>query len=142
MTAVTLLRPFRRYKTALLLTYRDDGVSPQGTPVSVAVEDGRVLFRTWEESGKAKRLSRNAAADLRPCTFTGQPRGASVRGEVRLLEGAEARRASLLLARRHPMLQGWAVPVSHKLMKYRTQHYEFVPSDLNHDIESMEGCPD
>ncbi|WP_131096560.1 PPOX class F420-dependent oxidoreductase [Streptomonospora litoralis] len=142
MTPATLLGPFRRYKTALLLTYRDDGVSPQGTPVSVVVDDGRVLFRTWEESGKAKRLSRNAGADLRPCTFTGQPRGGAVRGEVRLLEGDEAKRASLRLARRHPMLQGWAVPMSHKLLKYRTQHYEFVPLDLNHEIENMEGCPD
>ncbi|MFD0773527.1 PPOX class F420-dependent oxidoreductase [Streptomonospora algeriensis] len=142
MTAATLLKPFQRYKTALLLTYRDDGVTPQSTAVSVAVEDGRVLFRTWEESGKAKRLARNANADLRPCTFNGKPRGSAVRGEVRPLEGDEAERASLLLARRHPMLQGWAVPMSHKLMKYRTRNYEFVPLDLNHDIENMEGCPD
>lgn len=142
MTATTLLRPFHRYKTALLLTYRRDGVSAQSTPVSVVVADGRVLFRTWEESGKAKRLRRNTRADLRPCTFRGSPRGGAVRGEVRLLEGNEANRASLLLARRHPMLQGWAVPMSHRLLKYRTQHYEFVPLELNHDIENMEGCPD
>ncbi|GAA1780857.1 MULTISPECIES: PPOX class F420-dependent oxidoreductase [Streptomonospora] len=142
MTAATLLRPFQRYKTALLLTYHDDGVRPQSTPVRVVVEDGRVLFRTWEESGGARRLARNAGADLQPATFNGKPRGGAVRGEVRPLDGDEAKRASLLLARRHPMLQGWAVPMTNKLLKYRTRHYEFVPLDLNHDIENMEGCPD
>ncbi|MBV2364314.1 PPOX class F420-dependent oxidoreductase [Streptomonospora nanhaiensis] len=142
MNSATLVQPFRRYKTALLLTYRSDGVSAQSTPVSVVVADDRVIFRTWQESGKAKRLSRNSDADLRPCTFRGEPRGTAVRGHVRLLEGAEERRASLLLARRHPMLQGWVVPMSHRLLRYRTQHYEFTPLDINHDIENMEGCPD
>ncbi|MDA8370142.1 MAG: PPOX class F420-dependent oxidoreductase [Nocardiopsaceae bacterium] len=142
MIAAALLQPFRSHKTALLTTYRSDGVTCVDTPVSIVVDNGRVVFRTWEDSGKAKRLRRHPMADMRPCTFRGEPTGKPIRGRVRLLEGKEAQQAARLLGRSHPMLQGWAVPISHRLLRYRTLHFELVPLDESADIENMEGCPD
>jgi hypothetical protein len=39
----------------------------------------------------------------------------------------EARVAARALARRHRALQGVLVPLTHRLMRYRTMHYELVP---------------
>ncbi|MDA2806423.1 PPOX class F420-dependent oxidoreductase [Nocardiopsis suaedae] len=141
MNTATLLKPFRGHKTALLTTYRSDGVTGVDTPVSIVVDGARILFRTWEDSGKAKRLRNNPVADLRPCSFRGEPHGPPVRGRVRLLDDAEARHAALLLGKRHPMLQRWAVPATHRLLRYRTLHYEIIPFDRE-EIASNEGCPD
>ncbi|MBB4935580.1 hypothetical protein F4561_006474 [Lipingzhangella halophila] len=141
MSAATLLRSFHGSKTALLTTYRSDGVRCVNTPVSIVVDGSRILFRTWEDSGKAKRLRRRPVADLRPCTFRGDPLGKPTRGEVRLLEGDDAKRAARLLGRRHPVLQRWAVPISHRVLRYRTLHYQFVPYD-DGEVHSLEGWPD
>ncbi len=141
MSAATLLKSFHTSKTALLTTYRSDGVRCVNTPVSIVVDGPRLLFRTWEDSGKAKRLRHHPVADLRPCTFRGEPLDKPKRGAVRLLEGDDAQHAARLLGRRHPVLQRWAVPISHRLLRYRTLHYEFVPYDVD-EVESLEGWPD
>ncbi|RNL83319.1 PPOX class F420-dependent oxidoreductase [Halostreptopolyspora alba] len=141
MSVTTLLRSFHGCKTALLTTYRSDGVRCVNTPISIVVDGSRVLFRTWEDSGKAKRLRQCPEADLRPSTFRGEPLGKPTRGHVRLLESEESRHAARLLGRRHPVLQRWAVPISHRLMRHQTLHYEFVPYDGG-EVESLEGWPD
>jgi Pyridoxamine 5'-phosphate oxidase len=47
--------PLAAAKYMLLTTFKRDG-TPVATPVHVAVEDGRAYFRTWNPSGKWKRL--------------------------------------------------------------------------------------
>ncbi|GAA3730054.1 hypothetical protein HDA32_006024 [Spinactinospora alkalitolerans] len=141
MSAATILKTFHREKTALLTTYHQDGMTAVDTPVRIAVDGDRVLFRAWEDSGEAERLRRHPVADLRPCTFRGDPNGLPVRGGVKPLEGGEAQRAARMLSRRHPVLQGWAVPLSHRLVRRRTLYYELCPRD-DAEIESNEGCPD
>ncbi|MBB6174222.1 hypothetical protein HNR23_004282 [Nocardiopsis mwathae] len=141
MSAATLLRHFHGYKTALLTTYRRDGMRCVSTPVSIVVDRDRVLFRTWADSGKAKRLRAHPVADLRPCTFRGRPTGPAVRCEVRLLDGDEEQRAARMLGRRHPFLQRWAVPISHRMLRYRTLHYELRPVG-DETPRSAEGWPD
>jgi uncharacterized protein len=121
--------PFDRLaqtKTILLTTYRRDG-SGVDTPVSIAVEDGRAYFRSWDSAWKAKRLARNPAAAAAPSTLRGQRTGPAIHGHARLLEGRDARRAAKALARRHRLLHRLLVPLTHRLMRYRTIHYEFVP---------------
>ncbi|GAB3494266.1 PPOX class F420-dependent oxidoreductase [Nocardiopsis coralliicola] len=140
MTQATL-RPFRSYKTGALTTYASDGVTGTDTPVSYVVDGDRVLFRTWEDSATAAQLRDHPVADLRPSSYRGQPCGQPVRGRVQLLEGPEARHASLLLQRRHPVLQRWAVPISQRLLRYRSLHYALLPFDRD-QIRSNEGCPD
>lgn len=145
MTPATLLKLFHQHKSALLTTYRHDGTDGVDTPVSIVLDGDRVVFRTWSDSGKAERLRGNPVVDLRPCTFGGSPLGAPVRGEARLLEGDDAKEAARLIARHHPMLQGWAAPLSHRLLRHRTLHYELRPIDEDGHaarVESAEGWPD
>ena len=40
-------KPFVRQKALLFATYRRDG-TPLGTPVNMAVDDGRVFVRTFD----------------------------------------------------------------------------------------------
>ena len=57
----------------------------------------------------------------------GRATGPSFGARSRLLDGEEARRAARAIAHRQPILQGVLVPLAHKLMRYRTLHYELTP---------------
>lgn len=115
-------------KTILLTTYKREGAQVQ-TPVSIAFEGCRAYFRTWHKTGKAKRLANNPEVTVAPSTFRGAPTGPAVRARARLLGGDEARRAARALAHRHRILQAVLVPVTHRLMRYRTLHYELCRLD-------------
>jgi uncharacterized protein len=115
-------------KTILLTTYKREGAQVQ-TPVSVAFDGGRAYFRTWHKAGKAKRLANNPEVTVAPSTLRGAPTGPAVRARARLLGGDEARCAARALAHRHRILQAVLVPFTHRLMRYRTLHYELCPLD-------------
>jgi len=129
MIVTAALEPFRHTKTILLTTYRRDG-TPIATPVSIAIDGDRAFFRTWDRAGKAKRLRRNPDVEIAPSTLGGKETGpATPRGypaRARLLTGAETKQAKRALARRHPLLQGLLVPLTHRLLRYRTLHYELT----------------
>lgn len=120
------LQPFVSQKTVLLTTYRKDG-SPVGTPVSIVVADGRAYFRTYDKAGKTRRIANNPEVDVAPSTGLGKVTGQAVHGRARLLTAAEAAPVRQLLRRKYPLLHGLMVPVFHRLRRYRTLHYEFVP---------------
>jgi uncharacterized protein len=113
-------------KTILLTTYKRDGTAV-GTPVSIAFDGDRAFFRSYDKAWKTRRLERNPLVQAAPSTFRGKPTGPAVRARATLLEGEQARVAARALARRHRVLQAIAVPTAHRLMRYRTMHYELVP---------------
>ena len=115
----------REAKTVLLTTYKRDG-SAVATPVSIAFDEDRAFFRTWHKAWKSKRLARNPDVEVAPCTLRGKPAGHALSARATLLQGRDARVAATALARRHPVLQRVLVPVTHRLMRYRTMHYELL----------------
>lgn len=120
--------PFVLQKTAVLTTWKRDG-TPVGTPLSVAVDGQRAFVRSFEKAGKTRRLRNRPEAELAPSTARGRPTGPAIQVSVRRLEGAEARHASRLLARKHPMLHGVLVPLAHRLGRARygrTVHFELT----------------
>ena len=72
-------------------------------------------------------LRRNPAVQAAPATLRGQPTGSAVHARATLLDGEQARLAARAQARRHRILQAILVPATHRLMRYRTMHYELVP---------------
>jgi len=120
------LVPLKNSKTILLTTYKRDatGVS---TPVSVAFDGDRAFFRSYDKTWKTKRLRRNPHAQAAPSTLRGEPTGPAIPVYATLLEGDQARVAARALARRHRVLQAVIVPAVHRLMRYRTMHYELQP---------------
>jgi PPOX class probable F420-dependent enzyme len=125
------LVPFVRQKTILLTSYRRDG-RPVGAPVSVVVDGDRAYVRSPGSGGKVKRIRNNPIVEISPCTSSGTATGPAVGMHARLLEGAEFRHASRLLARKYPMLQGVFVPLAHRLGRAkfgRTAHLALTPID-------------
>jgi PPOX class probable F420-dependent enzyme len=122
----TILEPLAGQPTVRLTTFRRDG-TPVGTPVSIAVDQGRGYIRTWESSGKFKRLRTNPTVEIAPSTFRGRPTGAPVRARARVLEGAEAQAARRRIERKHPWLHGVLVPLMHRLTGKRTVYLELTP---------------
>ncbi|HXT90969.1 MAG TPA: PPOX class F420-dependent oxidoreductase [Trebonia sp.] len=123
MTAT--LAPLKNSRTILLTTYKRDetGVC---TPVSVAFDGDRAFFRSYDKAWKTKRLRRNPHAQAAPSTLRGEPTGPAIPVYATLLEGDQARVAARALARRHRVLQAVLVPAVHRLMRYRTTHYELL----------------
>jgi uncharacterized protein len=119
------LAPLRRTKTILLTTFKRDG-SPVPTPVSIAFDGDRAFFRTWETAHKVRRLRNNPKVEVAPSTLRGEPTGPAIPAKAALLEGSEARAAAKALAHSHRFLQAVLVPIGHRLMRYRTVHYELT----------------
>ena len=119
---------FERQWAILLTTYRRDG-TPVGTPVNIAVDGDRAYIRTYDRAGKAKRLRNNPNVEIAPSTMRGKPTGPAMRARLRLLSGEEDRHAARALRRKHRIVHGVLVPLSHRLARYKTLHYEVTPLD-------------
>lgn len=128
MKANPALEPLVRQGTILLTTYRRDG-TPVGTPVHVAVEGERAFVRTWDTTGKLKRIRRTPGVEVCPSTFGGRPTGAAIRARARVLEGEESARAGRMLARKYPVLHGLLIPLVHRLRGNETVHIELSPAE-------------
>ena len=120
------LAPIKDAKTILLTTYKRDNTAV-ATPVSVAFDGERAFFRSYDKAWKTKRLRRNPAVLAAPATLRGKPTGSAIQARATLLDGEQARVAARALARRHRILQAILVPAAHRLMRYRTMHYELIP---------------
>lgn len=130
MTEPTL-EPFVRQKTVLLTTYRRDG-TPVPTPVNIAVDGDRALVRTFTKSGKFKRIRNNPEVEVAPSTTLGRPTGPGIRAHARALSGSESAYAARAIARKHPILHGIVVPLTHRLGRRRfgkTVQMELTPLD-------------
>jgi uncharacterized protein len=119
------LAPIRDAKTILLTTYKRDGTAV-ATPVSVAFDGERAFFRSYDKAWKTKRLRRDPAVLAAASTLRGKAAGPAIRARATLLDDEQARVAARALARRHRILQAILVPAAHRLMRYRTMHYELV----------------
>ncbi len=117
------IKSLKDTKTILLTTYKRDG-SPVGTPVSIAFAGGRAYFRSYDKAWKTRRLRNNPHVEAAPATLRGRPTGAGISGRATPLTGEQERIAARALARRHLLLQGILVPLAHRLLRYRTMHYE------------------
>jgi PPOX class probable F420-dependent enzyme len=122
------LQPFVKQYTVRLTTYKRDGTGV-ATPVNVAVDGEHAYFRTLGTTWKVKRLRNNAEVELEPSTVRGAATGPGIHARARLLDpGSEDdRRAARLLRRKYPVVHGLFVPLSHKLMRAETLHYEISP---------------
>ena len=127
MIGTASLAGLAKQSTALLTTFKRDG-SPVATPVHIAANGDRAVFRTWDKTWKWKRLRRNPRVTLAPCTIGGRPTGPAVPALARLLSGEEARQAARLLGKKYPILHTWLIPLAHRVMGAETVHFELVPA--------------
>jgi uncharacterized protein len=76
-----------------------------------------------------KRVRNNPEVEIAPSTARGKPTGPAIRARARVLEGAESKYAGKALARKHPILHGFLVPLIHRLRGHTTVHIELTPLD-------------
>jgi uncharacterized protein len=113
-------------KYMLLTTFRRDG-RPVATPVHVAAGTDVVFFRTWDVSGKAKRLRHTPRVEVAPCSARGHNRGPTVPARAALLDGEASEQAARALANEHPILHGRLIPWYHRRRGWATQQYRVDP---------------
>ncbi|MGH9229061.1 MAG: PPOX class F420-dependent oxidoreductase [Acidimicrobiales bacterium] len=126
------LVPWSKQRTIALRTRKRNGAMVS-TPVSIAVDGNHAYIRTYDASGKAKRLRNLPEVEFAPSTSRGKPTGPWVAARARLLHGEEAERAAQALRRKFPLLHR-AVPLYHRLRGWQTLHYEL------HDISEPNGA--
>ncbi|MGW0879840.1 PPOX class F420-dependent oxidoreductase [Streptomyces sp. NPDC002671] len=124
-----VLAPFIKQYAALLTTHKKDGTGI-GTPMNIAVEGDHAYVRTAASTSKVRRIRNNPEVELAPATVRGAPTGPQIHARARLLEhgSPEEQHAAKLLRHKYPIAQGVVVPLTHKLMRTRTLHYELRPS--------------
>ena len=128
MDRANLLHRFVDQPTVRLTSFRRDGRGV-GTAVSIAVDGPRAYVRTYESSGKMKRIRNNPIVEIAPATFRGEPTGEATRARARLVTGRYADRARRLIEAKHPWLHGKFVPLGHRLTGKRTVYLELTPTD-------------
>lgn len=78
-------------KYVLLTTFRRDG-RPVPTPVWVVPDGDGLAVWTLADSGKAKRIRRNARVTVAPCTIRGTPTGEAIEVHARVGDRTDADR--------------------------------------------------
>ena len=117
----------RRAKTILLSSYKRDGTAVS-TPVSLAAENGRLFFRSYDGAWKTKRIRHNPKVEVAPSTLRASQQ--AIRSPLTPFSSkAKTPRSPRALAREHRVLQGLLVPIAHRLARYRTMHYELPPTE-------------
>ncbi len=83
------------------------------TPLWFAEEGGILYARTFERTGKAKRLRRESRARVAPCDVRGKPKGEWAGAEAWIAdsESEEAKRADTLLNEKYGLLKRIIEPV-------------------------------
>lgn len=136
------LAPFASEPVVALTTFRRTG-APVITAVNIAVDGDRAFIRTWSTSGKVKRLRHTPTATIAPCTWSGRPTGPAVSVVAREVAVGDTGRAATLIRTKHPVLQGYVVPLAHRLTRRRTIYLEVrleprVPEGIGAGSESAE----
>jgi uncharacterized protein len=110
----------------LLTTYKRDG-TPVGTPLHVVARGDHVYVRTFDPSGKLKRIRNNPDVEVAPSTVRGKVLGASRPARARILDGAESGAAAEALADKYPILHGHLIPWYHRRKGLTTTQLELTP---------------
>ena len=136
------LRALADERTVVLTTFRRDGRAVP-TPMSIVLDGDRAFMRTWSTSGKMKRLRRDPSATVAPSTARGQVTGTAYPVRAVVVTGRDADRAASLLARKHPVLHGLAVPVAHRVTRRQPVYLELLPQRGSEPIRrAAPGVPD
>jgi PPOX class probable F420-dependent enzyme len=86
-----------------LVSYRRDG-TPVSTPVWVCGYGSGIAVWTVRSSFKVKRIGRNPAVTVAPCTFRGQVTGPAVPGRATILSDEETAKLRKVLARKYGLM--------------------------------------
>jgi hypothetical protein len=119
--------PIADAKTILLTTYRRDG-TPVATPVHVVATGDVAYIRTFDPSGKLKRMRHNPEVTVAPSTMRGRVLGESRLARARILSGAESDAVAQALSRKYRIVHRFLIPWFHRRKGLTTVHVELTPA--------------
>ena len=105
-------------KYVSLTSYRRDGTAV-ATPVWFVVDGRRLLVDTDPGSFKVKRIRRNPAVTVAPCTASGRPRGDAVSARAEILPEAELGRVQALIGRKYRTDRIFILPIYRLVQRLR-----------------------
>ena len=104
-----------------LATFRRSG-APVPTPVWFARHGDRLYVTTSEKSWKVKRIRRNPAVRVAPCSPTGKPLGPGFDAVARILPPAESQKAAHRLREKY----GWLLRLFLWFSRRRGQEHVYL----------------
>jgi PPOX class probable F420-dependent enzyme len=99
-------------------SFRRDGTGV-ATPVWFVVDGERLLALTDPRSFKARRIRRNPAVEVAPCSGAGRLRGEPVLAHAAFLDAAEIPRVERLMARKYRVDRLLILPVYRLVRRLR-----------------------
>jgi len=105
-------------KYVSLTSFRRDGTGV-ATPVWFVIENGRLLVQTDPQSFKAKRIRRNPAVMIAPCTASGRLRSEPVPARAELLPQSEVDHVGRLMARKYRIDRVLILPLYRAVQRLR-----------------------
>ncbi|SNS19850.1 PPOX class F420-dependent oxidoreductase [Rhodococcoides kyotonense] len=105
-------------KYVSLTTFKKDG-TPVATPLWGARDGGRLLVWTTADSWKVKRIKRNAAVTIAPCSARGTVQGDAVDGRAEILDSSGTEQARAAIAKKYGIL-GWLTIKGSNLRRGKT----------------------
>jgi PPOX class probable F420-dependent enzyme len=94
--------------------------------VHLAVDGPVVYIRTFDPSGKLKRLRHDGHVEIAPCTARGRVTGPPAHATARILDGNESAAAVRALVAKYPLLHGRLIPWIHRRRGLVTTHLELT----------------
>ncbi len=107
-----------RGKYLALTSFKRDGAGV-ATPVWFVVDGAQLLVMTASRSFKVKRIRRNPAVTVAPCTASGRLRGKPVAGHARVLPADEVPRAEQLMNRKYRADRILILPIYRAVQRLR-----------------------
>jgi PPOX class probable F420-dependent enzyme len=101
-----------------LTSYRRDG-TPVATPVWVVGDGDALAVWTPRSTYKVKRIRRDPAVTVAPCTFRGEPLGPAVAGRAEVMSDTDSDRVRSLIKRKYGVM-GWLTVTGSRLRRGAT----------------------
>ena len=92
-------------KYVSLTTFKKDG-TPVATPLWGARDGDRLLVWTTADSWKVKRIKRNAAVTVAPCSARGKVTGEKISGVAEILDSAGTEKARAAISSKYGIPDG------------------------------------
>lgn len=101
-----------------LTSFKRDGTGV-ATTVWFVIDGGRLLIQTDPGSFKAKRIRRNPAVEVAPCSASGRLRGARVPARAEFLHASETDPTKRLMERKYRLDRVLIVPLYRAVQRLR-----------------------
>jgi uncharacterized protein len=101
--ATNYFSAFAKHQYMNLVTYRKSGEGVK-TPVWFAQDGNRLVMLTQPAAGKLKRIRNNPCVQIAPSDVRGNPLGATIEAQARILSASEYKHAEQIISKKYSLV--------------------------------------